>query len=275
MLLKSVLLASILMLGTLSMYFTVPEASSEPEIEKIIFIDRFKPTHFPPSTTDGGACDNTSTNFKKITGGVKWKTFPVTYRIDIDPSFEQSNSLTAAQAKAAIVRAFDTWDDEGHGGDSNGDFFAETTGPANITVSFDPIDGPGGTLGFASLSYSPSSKSIFSVEIHFDSTDSWRNFPLECGPQSDTPNNMEFDIENVAAHEIGHAIGFDHVNGGDDVYNTEYTYVIFEGETHKRTLGDGDRIGIASLYGNGGGSGGDGGSGGKCPPGNPNHPNCQ
>ena len=51
-----------------------------------------------------------------------------------------------------------------------------------------------------------------------------------------------------------------------------YTYVIFDGETHKKTLGDGEKACIESLYGGGGGDDGDGG--GKCPSGNPNHPKC-
>lgn len=242
-------------------------AAKVPEIERIIFIDRFIPIDVAPTTPDPGLCDNTSSKFKTISGGVHWQEFPVGYFIDTTNFVDPDGLVNAQQAKEAVVRAFDTWDAEDHGGTAAKIFFEEVAvANADITVEWNTLDGEGGTLGVAGISFQPKAKKIVSAEIVLDSGDRWRNFALLCGSQGIDGSVLEFDIEDVAAHEIGHAIGFAHVNGGDDVFNTEYVSVIFEGETHKRTLGLGDRDGMFSLYGDGGGDGNGGNGGGNCPP---------
>jgi len=50
----------------------------------------------------------------------------------------------------------------------------------------------------------------------------------------------------VATHEIGHAVGLDHP-GNTCTLETMYAYVDF-GQTHQRTLNDGDIAGITALY---------------------------
>jgi len=269
-------LIALIAVGGINSNPSVSAAAKDPEIERIIFIDRFIPIDVDPTTTDPGLCDNTSSKFKTISGGVHWQEFPVGYFIDTTNFDDPDVLVSAQQAKAAVVRAFDTWDAEDHGGTATNVFFEEVDeANADITVEWNTLDGEGGTLGVASTTINPKAKKIVSAEIVLDSGDRWRNFDLLCGSQGINNLVREFDIEDVAAHEIGHAIGFAHVNGGDDVFNTEYVSIIFEGETHKRTLGLGDRDGIFSLYGDGGGddNGGNGGRG-KCPPGNTEHPKC-
>jgi len=252
-----------------------------PEVEKIMFIDRYMPIDvpkIPDPTTDGVNCDNTSTNFKKTNGGIHWQEFPVKYNIDTE-LFNGDNTAKTA-ARDAVKRAFDTWDAENHGGTTATPpvFFEEVddAADAKITVEWATKDGEGGILGSALTSLNPKEKRINSVEIVLDKDEDWRNFPIDivCGPQG-AEEGLQFDTEDVAVHEIGHAVGLAHVNGGEDRFNTEYVSIIFEGETHKRTLGDGDKEAMLSLYGDGGdGNGGNGGGGKKCPPGNPNHPKC-
>lgn len=241
-----------------------------PVLEKIVFVDKFKKSHVVTGT-DPGDCDDTSNKFRTFNGGLKWKTFPVKYHIDTS-GFNAVPGTSANQAKAAVERAFETWDAEDHGGDAN-QFFEEavSAGTANIRFRWQSIDGEGGTLGTATVSYISNTKTIKSATIILDSNDNWRIFSLACGDQSLDPDILEFDIEDVAAHEVGHAIGFDHVNGKNSEFNTEYPFIIFEGETHKTTLGLGDKLGMKALYDNGGD---DNGGGGKCPPGNPSHPKC-
>ncbi len=62
------------------------------------------------------------------------------------------------------------------------------------------------------------------------------------------PNAM--DVLHVATHEIGHTFGLDHPNGPSSQIGclTMYAYV-GNGDTHGRTLGDGDILGIQDLYG--------------------------
>lgn len=237
-----------------------------PEVERTIFIDRYMPSDVG-TPVDSGDCFNTSHNFKKISGGVHWQEFPVLYFIDATES-----GITPALAVAAIERSFDVWDNEDHGGDPK-NFFDRTFDKteADITVEWVPIDVSGGVLGRASIDYSPPLKKINFVKIILDKNDTWKvHDSVVCGIQ-----DGGFDIEDVAVHEIGHAVGLAHVKGIEDLYNTEFASIIFQGETHKRTLGLGDKDAMDSLYGDGGdGNGGNGGGGKKCPPGNPEHPKC-
>lgn len=56
------------------------------------------------------------------------------------------------------------------------------------------------------------------------------------------------DVQNIATHEIGHTFGLNHPRGGGISCLTMYAYANL-GETQKRTLGDGDILGIEAIYG--------------------------
>ena len=54
----------------------------------------------------------------------------------------------------------------------------------------------------------------------------------------------QFDVQNIATHEIGHALNLGHVSDKlQSMYPTS-----FAGETLKRTLGNGDKLGVSNLY---------------------------
>lgn len=107
------------------------------------------------------------------------------------------------------------------------------------TVAWAPIDGPGGILGETRPCYYVGSKELAGFQITLDSDDSW-----------DTNGSPSvFDVGDVATHEFGHAVGMGHVSAPRDGCLTMFKYVI-EGEIQKRTLGLGDKLGLAKLYGN-------------------------
>lgn len=56
------------------------------------------------------------------------------------------------------------------------------------------------------------------------------------------------DVESVIQHEVGHTFGLNHPSGSGIECLTMYAYVNY-GTTHGRTLGDGDILGIKSIYG--------------------------
>lgn len=57
------------------------------------------------------------------------------------------------------------------------------------------------------------------------------------------------DVLDIATHEIGHSFGLDHPKGAGGISClTMYAYASL-GETQKRSLGDGDVLGIRAIYG--------------------------
>ena len=84
----------------------------------------------------------------------------------------------------------------------------------------------------AGISFKPWSKEIVSFEIVFDKDEDW-------GTGGDT---SDFDIQNVAAHEVGHVVGLGHVSAPKDGLLTMYRYTR-QGVTIKQTLGLADKLG--------------------------------
>lgn len=103
------------------------------------------------------------------------------------------------------------------------------------------MDGPYGQLGYTSYSYRLDTKALISATIYFDSGDRYFASSTErCSASGNT-----FDLQNIATHEIGHAMNLGHVSDRlQSMYPTS-----FAGETLKRSLGNGDKLGIKTLYG--------------------------
>ncbi len=80
---------------------------------------------------------------------------------------------------------------------------------------------------------------IEETDIRFNEYYTWN-----CSGQ---PGNYEMDIENIAAHELGHTFGLDDLYGGGDSEKTMYGYADY-GETKKRSLHQDDINGICDLY---------------------------
>jgi predicted Zn-dependent protease len=205
-------------------------SAQAPDLEKIVFVDYVGPAHLGPA---GDACGDGSKRSTTLYGGIKWKSFPVPVFIDA------TNSGLGSAAADAVRNALNTWDSQGHPATQ---FFTETVdqNAAKIKISWEFIDGTGNVLAQAGLIFNTKTKAIVSASIVFDSGDVWSITAENCGSMG-----TSFDVENVAAHEIGHTIGLGHV---DDNKLTMYRFAS-PGETLKRSLGIGDQRGLERLYG--------------------------
>jgi hypothetical protein len=129
-----------------------------------------------------------------------------------------STALSAfmpAGFKGAIEAAFAAWSavaditflevaDSGHAFDAAG-------ASGDIRIAGTNLGGPFGVLAHGY--YPPANGTSAAGDIHFDTNDTWK---LGFGGPG-------FDIFQVAAHEIGHAIGLDHTGVPNSLMNPFYT----------------------------------------------------
>jgi matrixin/K319-like protein len=196
------------------------------------------------TVTDGGSpsgkfsaqdlCGDGTNAYSFMTSGVKWKTFPVSFGVDATNSH-----MDISQANDAIRKVFSTYDALINPGLMN--FKVASFSSAQIKISWRPMDGQYGQLGYTSYSYRTDTKAILSATVAFDSRDKFFASPTERCSASGT----SFDLQNIATHEIGHALNLGHVSDKlQSMYPTS-----FAGETLKRSLGNGDKLGAKTLYG--------------------------
>ncbi len=179
--------------------------------------------------------DATAGNISPI--GTRTVTVTDSGETAIDPT---NSHMDATLAKGSIRKVFSTYDAQINPTITN---FKEaaTFSSAQIKISWRAMDGPYGQLGYTSYSYRLDTKALLSATIYFDSGDRFFAFPTERCSASGT----YFDLQNIATHEIGHAMNMGHVSDRlQSMYPTSYA-----GETLKRSLGNGDKQGIKSLYG--------------------------
>ncbi len=115
--------------------------------------------------------------------------------------------------------------------DPNAIFFGDVDSEGAIAVTFVWT-----TVG------KPSLREIRAFDMVFDQVDyDWSNN----APDPADVDTMDFN--NIAMHELGHAIGMDHPKDGSCTEETMWRSASDE-ETKKRSLHDGDKEGISALY---------------------------
>ena len=203
---------------------------TDKDIGRIDFIHYAKPTGVgkPPKTT---------TCYKLM--GVSWKSFPIHYVIN--PSTHQG--LDENSVEAAIAEGAETWDDA-----SRQELFADgysTSSTAEYgirdgwnTIDFGPYESSSGVIAVTSVWYYRPTREIVEFDILFNEYYLWDTAGSEgC-----------MDIQNIATHEMGHALGL------ADLYTYSCSDVTMfgystEGELKKRSLEQPDIDGLLKIYG--------------------------
>ena len=194
-----------------------------------IFVDYQTPAH----AGAGPHPTNESSDFRLMQGGVRWfGGADVAYQIiGTEPFLGASNLVVSAEESWDALVTTRTFVRK------QGSPSADPCGGVN-TVQWVAMDGPGGVLASAGVCRNVATKEMVGFLLSLDMAEEW---------SSDGAEGM-VDVENVAAHEWGHIVGLGHVNPPRSGCLTMYRYSGL-GEVQKRTLGLGDKLGMAALYG--------------------------
>jgi hypothetical protein len=186
------------------------------------------------------AAGTTKSTGYKLTG-VKWKTLPVTYAFN--PTNENS-ALSDSQIAAILALSTQAWDNETGETLFTGNSPVTTNKPYGVldgtnTVAFGNL-GTSGTIAVTTYWYNRKTREIVEFDMCFNTYYAW-------GDATQTSQQV-MDIQNIATHEFGHAIGL------ADLYQAAFDFVTMYGyadynQTNKRTLEPQDIAGLEKIYG--------------------------
>jgi len=193
---------------------------------------------------DDTTTTTTSTCYSLFAKGASWKT--------TEPyitSNESGNEIDLVLTETSL----ETWDSEvgfnifgtGSSGTTDG---ADTVSPDDKNeVQFESL-GLDGTIAYAIVwgifSGRPSERELVEWDVVFNS-----DYAFGDAGTTDEDNlgdTSVMDYQNIATHEFGHSLGLTHP-GNTCTDETMYAFAS-AGETKKRTLGDGDVVGVNKLY---------------------------
>lgn len=191
-----------------------------------------------PTDTHAGQGPHPTTEsdrYSLLSGGLRWFAGgTVEYRI--------VGTEPVSGANTAVVAGEQEWDALISGRNFVRNDATTQTNPCTElpnAITWATIDGPGGVVGFTSPCYFLGIREIVGFTITLDVDESWATNGAA----------TLLDVADVATHEFGHAVGFGHVSAPRDGCLTMYKFVM-DGEIQKRTLGLGEKLGLAAVYGN-------------------------
>jgi len=218
-----------------------------PGWERMVFIHYRKPRGKPADKPGRTPPTQDSQCYTFLGKGVKWKD-PAFSAFMVDATNDAG--LGPDAVLDAISAAADTWASKTAAG-----ILPTCTLAADLTADWDSPDGFNEvvfgdldtanaiavTIVWGIFGGPPSQREIVEFDMIFDDQD----FDWSAGEEG---VEGKMDLENIATHELGHAVGL------GDLYDTgcaEATMYGYSGyaETDKRTLETGDIAGLQELYG--------------------------
>lgn len=200
------------------------------DLERVDFIHYAKPEN-------PGKLGKTSTCYKLM--GVKWKGLPVDYVIN--PANPQGLSESFITSK--ISASAETWDASTSSELFNNDYtinYSVVYGVQDFKNSIDFADYPNdGVIAVTSVWYTRVGKQIVEFDQRYNTRFVWGDATID---------SSKMDLQNIAIHELGHAVGLDDIYSISCSYVTMYGYST-EGETSKKTLEQPDITGLRTMYG--------------------------
>ena len=243
---KSLLISGIVILMLIVAAYGMPiplsdiakEKSQAPEhspvIDDAFNLDRVDFIHYakPPSAAKP---PKVATCFKLM--GVSWKSTPVSYVINSSTQ----EGLGEQYVLSAISTSAETWDDA----TSKELFNSYSVGEVEYgvldrvnAIAFGPYN-DNNVIAVTSIWYDRRTRGIVEFDILFNEDYVW-------GDAGSTGEQM--DLQNIATHELGHAIGLADIYTDSCSDVTMYGYSWYE-ETKKQTLEPADITGLQSIYG--------------------------
>jgi hypothetical protein len=208
-----------------------------PQFAVELFVDYGVPAGVSPAATATTETDS----YSLIQGGIRWASSSDTVNYSITGSAPVGGANTAVTTGVATIDGYVTTRSFAVGSAS------ENPCGGTDLIQWTSIDGPGNILASTSTCRNVATKEIVGFVITIDRDETW----------STNGAAGTFDVQEIITHEMGHAAGLGHDSAPRDGCLTMYKFAS-PGETQKRTLGLGDKLGMDVLYNTGDTSAGPG-----------------
>jgi hypothetical protein len=218
-------------------------ALQQPEIESVVLT--LYHTSSPPEFSAAPTPSDEDPSYRLFRGGVKWASSALPISYHVNPTYSGVDDLGAVVT--AVNASFATWDSEVTVSLYDHATHNDTAGPGRDdynTVSWSPLEV--GIVAQCTFWYWLHNKTLVEFDIVFSTDYLWG---IDADGEGDADYlTGKFDIQNVGTHEAGHTLVLEDLYVWKHSELTMYGYTT-EGETKKRSLGLGDRLGVQKLYG--------------------------